>query len=313
MMMMMRWWLLLLVFLTMPSRSVSQLIELENCTYAIEFYKDYLNLLWSSIDARSLRIQAVYSLSSNQSSHFGHISTVSSRSVALIPFFVRCQSNINRTYLPFTQCSSTRIKKFSKTNYESTRTNLDLRTIQSLTNVPLLYLGEYSLILSNCSFQLNSIIYRLKSTENFSFDIQYESPWELNCTSCNRRTSICSNRTCQCRSGARAFLFSHKQQKFCVDTTKYCILDPSRCLQMKSFKSDQFIFILIILICFVLSFVLGFLWFLYRLLQTNELNEKHERTSSTLSTTDSISTEQQPQYPKVVHEENNCDIVYILV
>src|SRR5690349_9491212 len=110
----------------------SNIIYLENCTYSIDLYKEYLNLIWSSNDSRILHIQAVYSLSSNKSDIPGHIYTYSSQSVALIPFFVQCTSLKNlsfQSYLPFTQCSSTITNILLKKNSESTRTNLNLKQI----------------------------------------------------------------------------------------------------------------------------------------------------------------------------------------
>ena len=214
--------------------------------------------------SRTLHIQAVYSLSSKNSSIPGQIYTYSSRSVALIPFFVQCQSLVNQSYLPFTQCSSAITNKLSEKNYESTRTNLNLQTILSMNDIPLLYLGEYHLILSNCSFQSNSTIYQ--STEIFSFRIEYETPILSDCSSCNRRTSICYAKTCRCRSGTLPLtLYQNKQ--FCVDVTRNCTFDSQRCFYARSFDKNSFtelIFLLIVLISFVLVLLLSFLWCLYR-------------------------------------------------
>ncbi len=313
------------LFLTaiMISQAFTNIIYLENCTYTIDLYKEYLNLLWSSNDSRSLHIQAVYSLSLNQSSSSssipGHIYTYSSRSVALIPFFLQCKSFSNLSYLPFTQCSSTITNIFSKKNYESTRTHLNLQTILSMPKVPLLYLGEYQLILFNCSFQSNSTIYQLKSTEIFSFRIEYESSILSDCYSCNRRTSICYEKTCRCRSGSIPLnLYINKQ--YCVDITRNCTLDFQRCLYTKySDKnySNELLFILIILISFILVLLLSLFWCLYRT-NSSEMKKKydfneHERTPSTISTIDSIKLTIENQYPKIIGEENNGEIVYILV
>jgi hypothetical protein len=43
-----------------------------------------------------------------------------------------------------------------------------------------------------------------------------------------------------------------------------------------------------------------------------DFNE-HERTPSTISTIDSIKLTIENQYPKIIGEENNGEIVYILV
>jgi len=315
---------LFLTAITISQAFTTNIIYLENCTYAIDLYKEYLNLLWSSNDSRSLHIQAVYSLSSNKSSIPGHIYTYSSRSVVLIPFFLQCKSFVNQSYLPFTQCSSTITNILSKKNYESTRTHLNLQTIFSMSNVPLLYLGEYQLILSNCSFQSNSTIYQLKSTEIFSFRIEYESSMLSDCYSCNRRTSICYEKKCRCRSGTIP-LNLYQTKQFCVDITRNCTLDSQRCLYKKSLDKDYFnelIFLLLILISFVFVLFLSLLWCLCRNSTTNNRKEnyfnesidQHERTPSTISTIDSIKlTIENNQYPKIIGEENNGEIVYILV
>jgi hypothetical protein len=311
----------ILLLITAISISQSNIIYLENCTYSIDLYKEYLNLLWSSNDSRTLHIQAIYSLSSNKSLIPGHIYTYSSQSVALIPFFIQCKSFKNRSYLPFTQCSSTITNIFFKKNYESTRTNLNLKKILSMNNVPLLYLGEYYLILSNCSFQLNSTIYQLKSNEIFSFRIEYESSILSDCYSCNRRTSLCYEKTCRCRSGTIPLKLIENKQ-FCIDITRNCTLDSQRCLYSKLLNnnySNELILLLIILISFVLILFLSLLWCLYR--NSNEkrkhfyLNQsidKHERTSSTISTVDSIKLTVENQYPRIIGEQNNGEIVFIL-
>jgi hypothetical protein len=312
----------ILLFITAITISqASNIIYLENCTYSINLYKEYLNLLWSSNDSRTLYIQAVYSLSGNKSLIPGHIYTYSSRSVALIPFFIQCLSFKNQSYLPFTQCSSTIINIFSKKNYESTRTNLNLKTILSMNNVPLLYLGQYHLILSNCSFQLNSTIYQLKSTEIFSFRIEYESSISTDCYSCNRRTSICYEKICRCRSGTITLKLIQNKE-FCIDITRNCTLDSQRCLYSESLDknySNELILLLIILISFVFIIFLSLLWYLYRDSNQNKNNnylnqstDKHERTPSTISTIDSIKLNIENTYPKIIGEQNNGEIVFIL-
>ncbi len=305
----------------------SRIVYLENCTYSLDLYKEYLNVLWTSNDSRTLHIQAIYSLSSNKSLIPGHIYTYSSQSVALIPFFIQCKSPkilSSKSYLPFTQCSSTLTNYFLKNNYESTRTNLNLKSLLSMNNVPLLYIGEYHLILSNCSFRTNSIIYRLKSNEIFSFRIEYESSISTDCYSCNRRTSICYDKTCHCRSGTIPInLYQTKQ--FCIDITRNCTLDSRRCLYSKSIKVNrlnELILILLILISLVFILFLSLLWYLYRnkiskhkKFYPNQLIfmiDKHERTPSTISTTDSIKFTMDNEYPKIIGEENNGETVFIL-
>ena len=301
------------------------IVYLENCTYSIDLYKEYLNLLRVSNDSRTLHIQAVYSLSSNKSLIPGHIYSYLSRSVAIIPFFVQCQSLKNISYLPFTRCSSTITNFLLKKNYESTRTNLNLKTILTMKNVPLIYIGEYYLILSNCSFQLNSIIYKLKSNEIFSFRIEYESSIQTNCYSCNRRTSICYEKTCQCRFGTIPIKL-YQDKRFCIDITQDCLLDSQRCLYSESLgknSTNEFIFILLVLISFVFLLFVSLLWFLYRYInQTKQkknssnqslfIIDKYERTSSTLSTSDSMKLNIENQYPKIIGEKNNGEILFIL-
>jgi hypothetical protein len=305
----------------------SNIIYLENCTYSIDLYKEYLNLLWSSNDSRTIHIQAIYSFPSDKSIIPGHIYTYSSRLVALIPFFVQCTSlrNISsKLYLPFTQCSSTVTNFLSKKNYESTRTNLNLKTILSMNNVPLLYIGAYYLILSNCSFQLNSTIYQLKSNEIFMFRIEYESSILTDCSSCNRRTSICYDKTCRCRTGTIP-LKLYQAKQFCIDITRNCTLDSQRCLYSKSLETNRFeqlLFLLIILISFVLVLFVSLLWYLFRNSKSNtnklysnqsiSIIDKHERTPSTISTTDSIKLAMENEYPKIIGEQNNGEIVFIL-
>ncbi|UJR09172.1 hypothetical protein I4U23_013420 [Adineta vaga] len=306
----------------------SNIIDLENCTYSLNLYKEYLNVLWSSNDSRTLHIQAIYSLSYNESSQFGHIYTYSSQSLALIPFFLQCSLPKNlsfKSYLPFTQCSSTITNFSSKKNYESTRTHLNIKSISSMTNVPLLYIGEHYLILSNCSFQWNSTIYRLKSNEIFSFRIEYESPISSECFSCNRRTSICHDRTCQCRTGTMPLkLYENKQ--FCIDITRDCTLDSQRCLYSDSVRSNRFnqlVLILVVLIILVSILILSLLWYLFQ--HKNEKQRKefssnqsiftidqYEQTPSTISTTDSIRFAIDQEYPKIIGEDDNGETIFIL-
>jgi hypothetical protein len=188
-----------------------------------------------------------------------------------------------------------------------------------MKNVPLLYLEERHVLLSNCSFQVNSTIYQLKSTEIFSFRIEYESSILSDCSSCNRRTSICYAKTCRCRTGTIPLkLFPNKQ--FCVDITRNCTLDSQRCLYSKSLDkiySNELILLLIILISFVFILFLSLLWYLYRNPDQNKKKifsrDEHQRTPSTISTIDSIKLTVEDQYPKIIGEQNNGEIVYILV
>jgi cbb3-type cytochrome oxidase subunit 3 len=344
-------WSLLIITFTLSQ--ASNIIYLDNCTYSIDLYKQYLNLLWSSNDYHTLDIQAVYSLSSNHSFIPGHIYTYISRSVALIPLFVQCKypKNIySKPYLPFTQCSSTVTNFLTKKNYESTRTYLILKSILSLTNVPLLYIGEYNLILSNCSFKYNSNIYQLKSNDIFKFRIEYEKPINNNitsCQTCNKRTSICQDKKCLCRSGTIPLkIFQNKE--YCVDITLNCSYDFQRCLNSKSINilnnhSNQFILILILLISLLFIILICLLWCLYRntskqifkkekdlsLNQSIFMINRHERTPSTISTTDSIKLNDYnyidqhilaneyvstfyEEYPKIISDKNNGDLVLIL-
>ena len=274
-------------------QALSNVIYLENCTYSITLYQDYLNVLWSSDDSRTLHIQAIHSLSSNYSILPGQISSISSQSVALIPFLIQCQSFPRQFYLPFTQCASTIRNQREKTNSEFTRTQLNLQTILSMENVPILYLGEYHLMLFNCSFRWNSTTYQLKSQEFFALRIEYESPIRSTCRSCNRRTSICYEKTCRCRSGTLP-LKLHDNEQFCVDITRRCTLDPQRCLYDKSLEknySNELILLLMILMSFVLVLFVTLFWYLYRYSRERKIEEndgdssmdKHERTPSTIS------------------------------
>jgi hypothetical protein len=345
-------WFFLLITFTV--NQASDIIYLDNCTYSIDLYKQYLNLIWSSNDFHTLHIQAVYSLSLNNSFIPGHIYTYLSHSVALIPFFVQCKypENIySKTYLPFTRCSSTITNFLIKKNYESTRTYLNLKNILSLNNVPLLYTGEYNLILSNCSFHYNSKIYQLKSNDIFKFRIEYENSINNNITSChrcNKRTSICQKKTCLCRTGTIP-LKLYQNKEYCVDITSDCSYDFQRCLNSQSINilnnhSKKFILILIILI--IILFLL-FVFLLWRLFHNNTSkhifkNEnvlssdqsiftinRHERTPSTISTTDSIKLNEYnhidqhilaneyvstyyEEYPKIISDKTNGDLVLIL-
>lgn len=300
----------------------SNIRYLENCTYSLELYKEYLNVLWSSNDSRTLHIQASYSLSSSSSSP-GQISTISSQSLALIPFLIQCQTFPRQSFLPFTQCSSTITNELWRKNSEFTRTQLNLQTMFSMYNVPSLYLGEYHLILFNCSFHSNStMIYRLKSDEFFAFRIEYETPVRSNCQSCNRRTSICYENICRCRSGTVPVALRENEQ-FCVDITRNCSLDGQRCLYNKSIEknySNELIFLLLILIGLILVLFVGLFCYFYRYSKERKTEEdcdssmdKHQRTPSTISTIDSIKLTVEHPYPKIIGEEKNGEIVYILV
>ena len=339
----------LLLFIILPSQT-STIIFLGNCTYSIDLYKQYLNLLWSSNDSRTLHIQAVYSYLSNQSFIPGHIYTYSSQNLALIPLFIRCtypEEIRSRTYLPLTQCSSTISSFSSKKNYESTRTYLNRRNIRGLNEVPLLYTGEYDLLLFNCSFQWNSYLYQFQAKDLFTFRIEYERAINEPCQSCNRRTSICQENLCICRSGTLPMrLYQTKQ--FCVDTTINCSLDAQRCLHavsMQNWNSHMNRWIVIIIILFALL-LLGFLliiWCLCRRTSTHTFNKqheissdqsiymihRHERTPSTISRTNSTKlSDCQPMdpsifaneyvstnyedYPKIISDQNNGEVVLIL-
>ena len=324
----------------------STIVNLENCTFAIDLYQTALNLLSSSTDSRTLRIQAIHSLSSNASLSPGQISTYLSQSVALVPFFVRCSSPslfLARQFLPFTQCSSAISTVQWKRNYEATRTSLNVKDILSLRDVPLLYIGETNLLLSNCSFQSNSVTYQLSAKEIFIFRVEYESSLQSPCRSCNQRTSICHENTCQCRSGTIPFKLSQDQQ-FCVDMTSNCSLDPRRCLTSKTLSisdpnSSLFIILigLLLFIALLVSFFLALLCYLSRHWSKKEKQsesnqsiytiDRHERTPSTISTTDSFKLHEQQlfhfaneyvsrfdeHYPRIIGEENDGQIVMILV
>ncbi|CAF1092704.1 unnamed protein product [Adineta steineri] len=306
----------------------SNVVHLENCTYSLDLYKEYLNVLWSSNDSRTLHIQAIYSLPLNKTLIPGHIYIYSSQSLALIPLFVQCKLPKNlsfKSYLPFTQCSSTITNFSSKKNYESTRTNLNHKSILSMINVPLLYIGEHYLILSNCSFEFNSTTYRLQSNEIFTFRIIYESPISTNCYSCNRRTSICYDKICQCRTGTIP-LKLYENNQFCIDITRNCTLDSQRCLYSKTIKTNrfnEFILILIVLISLVMILFVSLIWYLCRnrrvkkkeFLSSNQsifTIDHHERTPSTISTIDSIKLSIENEYPKIIGEENNGETIFIL-
>jgi hypothetical protein len=317
--------------IVIPIIESSNIVYLENCTYSIDLYKEYLNLLSSSNDSRSLHIQAVYSLSSNNSLIPGHIYTYSTQSVALIPFFIQCPLFPFKSYLPFTQCSSTVTNLLIKKNYESTRTNLNIKSILSLNHVPLLYISQSNILLSNCSFQSNSILYQLKPNEIFSFHIEYESSISSTCHSCNRRTSICYDKTCRCRSGTIPWKL-YQDKEYCIDITRNCSLDSQRCLYSKSILNNhlnQFLLLLIVLIIIFSILFFSIIWFVCRNVNINKkemcsnqpifIIDRHERTPSTISTTDSIQLNDNNQYiirneyPRIIGEKNNGEIVLILV
>lgn len=306
---------LLLVVIAIVHRGTSTIIYLDNCTYALDYYQHYLNLLWSSNDSRTLHIQAIYSLTSNQSLVPGHIYTYLSQSVALLPFLVQCSYPENlhwQSYLPFTQCSSTISNWFNKKNYESTRTYLNVQNLPSMKNVPLLYTGEYQLLLFNCSFRFNSIVYQLNPNDMFTFRIEYEHAVDdqnvSSCRSCNQRTSVCRENRCACRAGALPVQLS-QEKRYCIDTTWNCSYDQQRCLTTRSttvFSSrdnQQLLMILLATVFAVLLLAISavILWCLCRKTSKHTFNKKcahpsdpsiymihrHERTPSTISTTDS--------------------------
>jgi hypothetical protein len=85
---------------------------------------------------------------------------------------------------------------------------------------------------------------------------------------------------------------------------------------MKYFErnySNELIFLLVILISFILVLLLSLFWCLYRNSSDRKNVYVHERTPSTISTIDSIKLTIDNQYPKIIGEENNGEIVYILV
>lgn len=333
----------------------SSIIYLEGCQYSIDLYKEYLRLLSSSNDSRLLHIQAIYTLSSPNQFIPGHIYTSSFHPMALIPLFIHCQLPTKiywKSYLPFTQCSSTITNRMERKNYESTRTYLTLKNILSLTSVPLLYTGEYNLILSNCSFRSHSNVYQMKSDEIFQFRIEYEKSINDNftsCRTCNSRTSICRENQCICRQGTIPVKLD-QNRAFCVDTTSNCSYDSQRCLNSRSNHHHQqqtntFLFILIACIILLLLVLLVLLAFLFRkrtkfiLTKDNDLSSnpsiftinRHERTPSTISTTDSIKFNDHHQqldqhilaneyvstfyeeYPKIISDrKNGADLVFIL-
>ena len=315
--------LLLIVAAVVFSRA-SSMIHLDNCTFAVDLYQQYLNLLWSSNDSHLLHVQAVHALSSNGSLIPGQIYTHLSQSVALIPFFVRCTYPSRfafQPYLPFTQCSSTISTLRPTTNYESTRTYLHVKPLVSLNDVPLLYAGEYHLLLSNCSFHLDGNIYQLAPTDLFIFRIEFEnSISEQNlssCHSCNQRTSLCDKSRCLCRSGTLP-LTLYQDRQFCVDATVNCSYDSQRCLHARSLpissssrsrgnnRASPLILLLSLVISSLLVLFLLLLWCLFRRASTHTFHcdddkmssssstnpsiymiHRHDRTPSTISTTDS--------------------------
>lgn len=338
------------ILLTWQISQASEIIDLEGCQYSIDLYREYLNLLWSSNDSHLLHIQAIYSLPSRSTLIPGQISMSSFQSVALIPLFIRCQSPAKivwKSYLPFTQCSVTITNRMERKNYESTRTYLTLKNLLSLTNVPVLYTGEYHLILSNCSFRYQSNIYQLKSNEIFQFRIEYEKSITDNvtsCQTCNSRTSICEDKQCICRPGTLPIKL-HQNREFCVDTTSNCTYDPQRCLTSPTVQStNPFLYILIACITFLFFILLVLIWCLFRkrarhvLSKDKDLSsnpsiftiDRHECTPSTISTTDSIKFNDHhhqldqhilaneyvstfyEEYPKIISDRNNTDLVLIL-
>ncbi|CAF3395137.1 unnamed protein product [Rotaria socialis] len=352
-------WYLLITAFTLNQASAT-IIYLENCTYSLNLYKQYLNLLWSSNDSRTLHIQAVYSLSSNASLIPGHIYTNLFPSAALVPFFVQCKYPeyfSSKSYLSFTQCASTITNFLTRKNHESTRTNLYLKTILFMPNVSLLYIGEYNILLSNCSFKLNSKTYRLKPSDIFKFHIEYENSINNNnnnttitttCSKCNKRTSICYEKRCICRPGTTPFKL-YKNNDYCIDTTSNCSYDSQRCLPSKSIplfnkRSNQYFLILILLISLLFMLFLFLLWCLLRNARTHTFTDekdlssnppiftihRHERTPSTISTTDSVKLNDYncidqhilaneyvstiyEDYPKIISNKNNAEVVLILV
>ncbi|UJR37015.1 hypothetical protein I4U23_029722 [Adineta vaga] len=343
---------LLAMFLTLSQ--ASNIIYLENCTYAIDLYKQYLNLLWSSNDAHTVHIQAVYSLSSNQTLIPGHIYTYLSQSVALIPFFVRCtypEDFSSKSYLPFTQCSSTITNFLTKSNHESTRTYLKLKPMLRMSQVPLIYTGEYNLLLSNCSFQMKSNIYQLMPYDIFTFRIDYESSLDTNvtsCSTCNQRTTLCNANKCLCRPGTIPWKL-YQNKEYCIDITSNCSYDSQRCFTSQSNliltnRSTTFLLILISIICFLIILLIFLFWCLFRNTSMTHTFQKqkdhssnqsifminrHERTPSTISTSDStklsdfnqidqyiltneyVSTFYE-EYPKILSDKNNGEVVLIL-
>ena len=309
---------LLLLIAAAVSRA-SSTIYLDNCTFAVDLYRQYVNLLWSSNDSHLLHVQAVHALSSNGSLIPGQIYTHLSQSVALIPFFVRCtypSRFSSQPYLPFTQCSSTISTLLMAKNYESTRTYLHLKSLVSLNDVPLLYAAEYYLLLSNCSFYFDANVYQLAPNDLFIFRIEFEnSISEQNlssCRSCNQRTSLCDKSRCLCRSGTLP-LTLYQDRQFCVDATVNCSYDSQRCLHARSTpifstgnRASPLILLLSLVISSLLVLFLLFLWCLLRRASTHTFHcdddkmssssstnpsiymiHRHDRTPSTISTTDS--------------------------
>lgn len=339
-----------ILLLTVLSTKTLSTIYLENCTYAIDLYKQYSNLLWSSNDSRTLHIQAVYSYASNRSLVPGHIYTHISQSLALIPLFIHCKypnEFESYSYLPLTQCSSTISSLSTKRNYESTRTFLNLRHVFTLNEVPLLYTGEYDLLLTNCSFHRDSQLYQIQMKDTFKFRIEYERAISEQCYSCNRRTSICENNRCSCRSGTMPFELI-ENRRFCIDATSNCSLDFQRCLNRESmeishFRMNSWILIIVILSLVVLfGLIVTILYFCRRTSthsfakqrpvpsdQSIYMIHRHERTPSTISRTNSTKlSDCQPidsmhfaneyvstfyeEYPKIISDQNNGEIVLIL-
>ena len=343
----------LLMIAIVPSQT-SAIVYLDNCTYALDVYQQYLNLLWSSDDSRTLHIQAVYSLTSNHSLVPGHIYTYLSQSVALIPFLVQCTYPENlswQSYLPFTQCSSTISTWSNKKNYESTRTYLNIRTMPSMKNAPLLYTGEYHLLLFNCSFQFKSVTYQLKPTDLFTFRIEYEHAIDeqnvSSCRQCNQRTSLCRKNRCACRTGTLPVKL-YQENQYCIDTTSNCTYDLQRCLTAQlttvfSSRANQRILLLTLILVLAVLFLgvsAAILCCVCRKTSKHTFNKKrahpsdpsiymihrHERTPSTISTTDSMKlSDCQPStfaneyvstfyddYPKIITDQTHGEVVLIL-
>ncbi|CAF4584268.1 unnamed protein product, partial [Didymodactylos carnosus] len=162
---------------------IKNITYLENCYFSKLDYENNLNIQLDS--SNSISIQAIYALFT-----YGQLVIPGQiyKSLAVIPFLVKCSNYVNRlnTYLPFTSCSYTIVdtnKDIKFSNYEYTRTLLELKNI-SLWNkeVPILYLGENRLLLRNCSFYYNNNLYQLSSSQIFSLKIEFEAPVNQTCS-----------------------------------------------------------------------------------------------------------------------------------
>jgi hypothetical protein len=190
----------------------------------------------------------------------------------------------------------------------------------------------------------------LKSNDIFQFHIEYENSINENltsCPTCNQRTSTCRKNKCLCRSGTKP-LKLNQNKEYCVDITSNCSYDLQRCLNSKSINvltnpSNAFIIILIILISVLFLIFLFLLWCLFRNTSKHIIKKeedfssnpsiftinRHERTPSTISTTDSIKLNDYnyidqhilaneyvstlyEEYPKIISDKNNGDLVLIL-